>query len=63
MIGASSRLRANQPELSTTSSTMPDIAASRPPSNAAQCSALARKSAIAGTCGNESASARISQIR
>src|SRR5258708_19865851 len=63
MIGASSGLRPNQPELTTTSSTMPDIANSKPPSNAAQCSALPLKSAIAGHCGNARVSARISQTR
>ena len=42
------RCGSNQPELSTTSSTMPDIATSRPPSSAAQCSALPLRSAIAG---------------
>src|SRR5258708_25336409 len=63
MIGSSSPLGPNQPELSTTSSTMPDIASSKPPSNAAQCSALPLKSAGAGHCGKASASARISQTR
>src|ERR1700676_3302953 len=63
MIGASSGLGPNQPELSTASSPMPDIASSKPPSNAAQCSALPLNSAIAGQCGNASVSARISQIR
>src|SRR5712664_4953383 len=63
MIGASSGLRPNQPELTTTTSTMPDIASSKPPSNAAQCSALPLKSAIAGQRGNARVSARISQTR
>src|ERR1035437_2998252 len=63
MIGASSGLRPNQPELSTTSSTMPDRANSKPPSNAAQCSALPLKSAMAGHYGNARVSARISQTR
>src|SRR3979411_3455776 len=63
MIGASSGLRANQPELTTVSSTMPEIANSKPPSNAAQCSALPLKSAMAGHFGNARVSARISQTR
>src|ERR1700688_1231984 len=63
MIGASSGLRANQAELNTASSTIPESATSKPPNSAAQCSALALKSATAGQCGNASASARISQIR
>ncbi len=63
MIGASSGLRPNQPELITTSTTMPEIANSKPPSRSPQCSARSLKSAIAGHGGNASVSARISQIR
>src|SRR6202048_455933 len=63
MIGASSGLRPNQPELTTASSTMPDIASSKPPSNAAQCSALPLKSATAGQCGSARVSARMTQTR
>ena len=62
MIGASSALRANQPELSTTSNTMPDIASTRPPSSTPQCSARKERSSIAGQGGIVSTSARTIQI-
>src|SRR3954454_13272692 len=62
MIGASSAWRANQPELSTTSSTTPDIASTRPPSSTPQCSARADRSEIAGQGGIVSTSARTIQI-
>ena len=62
MIGASSGLRTNQPELSTASSTTPDIASSRPPSSAPQCSALRaaapRSPAMAATPAYRRGSAR-----
>src|ERR1700721_4008388 len=63
MIGASSGLRLNQPELSATNTTTPEIASSKPPSGPAQCRALPLKSAIAGHGGSARTSARISQIR
>ena len=62
MIGASSGLRPTLPELSTINSSMPDKAASSPPSNAAPCTALAPNCTMAGQCGQPSMSARISQM-
>src|SRR6266481_3845803 len=63
MIGTSSILRPNQPELSNTSSSIPDIASPRLTSNQTQFNALAPRSATAGSGGSPSASARITQIR
>src|SRR5450631_477138 len=63
MIGASSGSRLNQPELSATSATIPEIASSKPRSSPAQCQTLPLNSATAGHGGNARASARISQIR
>src|SRR5437879_2748270 len=63
MIGASSVLLPNQPELSTTSSSIPDIANSRPTSSQTQFNALVPRSATAGSGGKPRASARTTQIR
>src|SRR5271156_6712327 len=63
MIGTSSALRSNQPEFSATSSSIPDIASPRLASSQTQFNALAPRSAIAGSDGRPSASARITQIK
>src|SRR3954447_25292956 len=63
MIGASSELRPNQPELSKTSRTAPDVATSKPATSQTQCSAFPLRSKIAGHEGSPSVSARMTQIR
>src|ERR1700730_6925231 len=63
MIGASSSLLPNQPELSTSSSSIPDIASPRPTNSQTQFNALVPRSANPGSGGMPSAWARITQIR